>query len=60
MGISLYDAVKCASLNPARSIGIDAWTGSIEEGKIADALILDRESLELQHVIHRGRLLREP
>lgn len=59
MGIPLSTAVRCASLNPARSIGIDEWTGSIEEGKIADVLVLKKESLDIQYVIHNGRLLRE-
>jgi imidazolonepropionase-like amidohydrolase len=28
-------------LNPARAVGIDQWTGSLEEGKAADFLIVD-------------------
>ncbi len=43
MGISLEDAVQCASLNPARSIGIDGTFGSLEPGKAADFLLLDKE-----------------
>lgn len=43
MGISLEDAVQCASLNPARSIGIDGTFGSLEPGKTADFLLLDKE-----------------
>lgn len=40
-GASLDETWRCASLNPARLIGIDAETGSIEKGKLADLVILD-------------------
>lgn len=42
-GISLEDAVMCATENPAREIGIFDQTGSIEEGKKADFVLLDKE-----------------
>ena len=35
-GVSLPDAVRMATLNPARVIGIDKQKGSIEIGKDAD------------------------
>lgn len=41
MGISLTSAVKCATINPARSIGIDANYGSLEVGKVADYVLLN-------------------
>lgn len=37
--ISLYELVKCMSMNPARIAGIDR--GSLESGKIADIVIAD-------------------
>lgn len=39
--LSLSDAVKCATLNPASALGIDKEYGSIEEGKIADIVVLN-------------------
>ena len=39
----LVDAIICASLTPAKVIGIDNITGSIEIGKRADISILDKE-----------------
>lgn len=39
--VSLADAVACATLNPARMLGIDASVGSLETGKRADLLVLD-------------------
>ena len=40
-GASLDETWRCSSLNAARLIGIDAETGSIEKGKLADLVILD-------------------
>lgn len=40
-GVSLPDAVRMATLNPARVIGIDEQKGSIEIGKDADLVIFD-------------------
>jgi imidazolonepropionase-like amidohydrolase len=33
------DAVRWVTLNPAKAIGIDRWTGSLEPGKMADVVI---------------------
>lgn len=41
--IPLYECVNCASLNPARAIGVDKCKGSIEVGKDADIIITDAE-----------------
>lgn len=56
MGIPLETAVKAASHNPARSIGIDKDYGDIAPGKYANVLLVDDE-LKLVHVIQRGRLV---
>jgi len=45
--VPLADAIICASLTPAKVVGIDDVTGSIEIGKRADISILDKE---LNHV----------
>jgi len=41
-GIPSEIAFKSASLNPARVMGVDKYTGSIEVGKAADFLLLDK------------------
>ncbi len=41
--IPLVEAIRMASLTPARIAGIDHDTGSIAPGKRADLLVLDRE-----------------
>ncbi len=47
MGIPLASAVKAASANPARALGLDAERGAIEPGKVADAVLLDKETLDV-------------
>ncbi len=39
---SLVDAVKMATLTPAKNIGLDHKTGSIAIGKLADLAVLDK------------------
>lgn len=41
--LELFDAVNCASLNPAKAIKEDADIGSIDIGKRADLIIADEE-----------------
>ena len=51
MGIPLSSAVKAATINPCRSIGIDNDYGEIEIGKKADFLLLSKDNLEIRKVI---------
>ncbi len=53
MGIPKESAIKAATINPARSIGVDKEVGSIEVGKRADILIMD-EDFRLNTVIIGG------
>jgi imidazolonepropionase-like amidohydrolase len=45
------DACKIATINSARSLGLEQVFGSIESGKIADLVILDGDPLEDFRVI---------
>lgn len=56
VGLSLHTAVKCASTNPAKSVGLFAERGSIAPGKYADLVLLD-EALEIRQVFLRGKPL---
>lgn len=42
-GIPPLDALRAVTLNPARALGIDGRLGSIEVGKFARFILLDRE-----------------
>ncbi|KAI4446203.1 N-acetylglucosamine-6-phosphate deacetylase [Eubacterium plexicaudatum ASF492] len=57
MGIPLETAVACASVNPAKCLGVYEERGSIEPGKIADLVLLD-ESLAVQMVLKNGNRIR--
>lgn len=55
-GVKLEDAVRMASLNPARAIGIEKKKGSIELGKDAD-LIMFNDKLDINAAIIGGRIM---
>lgn len=56
MGIPLESAVKCAAVNPAKAIGLYDRYGSLEIGKKADVVLLDKE-LNIQYVIQDGQVI---
>lgn len=55
MDIPLVSAVKAATINPARAIGLDE-RGVIADGYVADAVVLDKD-LAIQAVIVRGKVI---
>ncbi len=57
MDIPLESAVKAASVNPARAIGLEGSYGSLEPGCVANAVLLDKETLEVKQVVLRGQLI---
>lgn len=56
MGVPLGQAIRSASTNPARAIGIEHDYGSLEPGKLANVLLLDEE-LNIHTILLRGRML---
>jgi imidazolonepropionase-like amidohydrolase/Tol biopolymer transport system component len=62
-GLSNHEALKAATINGANYIGAGEDIGSLEIGKLADLIVLDKNPLEaientqsIQHVMINGRL----
>lgn len=58
VGVPLYQAVKMASLNPAKAIKEDQRKGSIERGKDADLIIFD-DNINIEKAFISGKLVYE-
>ena len=51
---SFADAVRMATISPARAIGIEQKLGSIEKGKLADLICWQKSDLAIKDVILSG------
>lgn len=59
-GQPLERVLPIVTLNPARAVKLDNRKGTLEPGKDADVVVLDRDTLDVREVIARGnRLLRD-
>lgn len=56
-GIPMADAVRAAAVNPARAIGIYSRCGSLESGKWANVVLLNRD-LSIRNVIFKGEIVK--
>lgn len=54
MGVPLESAVRAASENPARSIGIDADYGSLAAGRFGNVLLVDK-ALNCKAIFQKGK-----
>lgn len=54
-GIPLADAVRAASWNPAEAIGMTHRIGSLDIGKDASFVLLDKETLATKAIIFKGK-----
>jgi hypothetical protein len=66
-GMRPHEALRCASLGGARYLGYDREIGSLEVGKLADLLVMDRDPLadirnteSISRVMLNGRLYDAP
>jgi len=55
VGVSVQEASRYASGNPARLLRLEATHGSVAQGKRADLLLVGSETLELERVWVHGR-----
>ena len=58
VSISLQDALRLATVNPARLIGVDDHKGSLEAGKDADLIVID-ERVSVHATMVGGRFVFE-
>ena len=47
ISITYEDAIRWITINPAKAIGVDALTGSLEDGKMADVVIWDGDPFSI-------------
>ena len=58
VGVPLRDAIRMATMTPAKIIGLDGSKGSLEPGKDADLVVID-EQLTVYLTMVRGRVVYE-
>lgn len=56
VGLSIEKAVDCATINPARTLGIDNEVGSIKVGKKANFAVLDKD-FNVVYTIRNGNII---
>ena len=56
-GIPLADAVRSCTYNPAQSVGIDDRAGTLDIGKEASFVLLDKETLATRAIVFKGNLV---
>ncbi|MER6626506.1 amidohydrolase family protein, partial [Streptomyces sp. NPDC000931] len=61
-GLSPLRALQTATVEPARFLGRESWSGTVEPGRVADLLVLDadpladiRNTTRIHAVVIRGR-----
>ena len=62
-GMTPLEALRTATINPAKSLGLDKYIGSLQAGRLADLIILDKNPLEnirhtesIRYTMVNGRL----
>jgi len=56
--MSVEDAIRITSTNIAKHLKLDQ-KGEIKEGKDADLILLDKNTLKIKHVIAKGKIMME-
>ena len=56
VGIAFLQAVDYATINPAKTLGVDGETGSIRVGKNADFAVLD-DKFNVLYTIRDGKII---
>ncbi len=66
-GVPALEAIRSATINAARTFGLDNETGTIAAGQAADIVAVDGNPLRdiqalsrVVFVMHKGRIIRRP
>lgn len=57
-GIPLENAVRAATYNPAQALGLDHRIGTLDTGKDATVILLDKETLDVKKIIFKGAIIK--
>jgi imidazolonepropionase-like amidohydrolase len=62
-GMKPLEALRCATINSATNLGLDNWIGSLQAGKLADLIVMDKNPLDniyntesIKYTMINGRL----
>lgn len=56
-GIPVADAVRACTYNPAQSIGLDSRIATLDTGKEASFVLLNKEDLSIRSIVFKGNLV---
>lgn len=56
MKLPLESVLKCVTINPAKSVGLDGEYGSISAGKYANVVLMDSD-MNIQKIILKGKVV---
>lgn len=57
-GIPLENAVRAATYNPAQALGLEHRIGTLDTGKDATMILLDKETLDVKKIIFKGAIIK--
>lgn len=57
-GIPLENAVRAATYNPAQTLGLTDRIGTLDAGKDATMILLDKKTLNIKNIIFKGAIVK--
>lgn len=58
LGIPLENAVRAATYNPAQTLGLTDRIGTLDAGKDATMILLDKKTLNIKNIIFKGAIVK--